>query len=195
MEGNSFWDKNSETLFPSASSPFLCGFYFLTSFMCWIKSDNKNDNNANSFNRKIWGSIRTGRIKLRHQDILFHSTFGNECKNPFDYLSGHARSSHRRCSVKGVRRNFVKFTGKHLCQSLFITSTIVLLPCKSVDWFLYDRDLRHERVKELDKIVEEFANRCKFCRLFTQKTIKHTIETNKMKHLSIYLVHSVNIFI
>ena len=29
------------------------------------------------------------------------------------------RSSHRRCSVKkGVLRNFAKFTGKHLCQSL-----------------------------------------------------------------------------
>ena len=31
-----------------------------------------------------------------------------------------ARSSHRRRSVrKGVLRNFVKFTGKHLCQSPF----------------------------------------------------------------------------
>ena len=30
------------------------------------------------------------------------------------------RSSHRRWSVrKGVLRNFAKFTGKHLCQSLF----------------------------------------------------------------------------
>ena len=30
------------------------------------------------------------------------------------------RSSHWRCSVrKGVLRNFAKFTGKHLCQSLF----------------------------------------------------------------------------
>ena len=30
------------------------------------------------------------------------------------------RSSHRRCSVrKGVLRNFTKFTGKYLCQSLF----------------------------------------------------------------------------
>ena len=30
------------------------------------------------------------------------------------------RSSHRRCSIKeGVLRNFSKFTGKHLCQSLF----------------------------------------------------------------------------
>ena len=31
-----------------------------------------------------------------------------------------SRISHRRCSVrKGVIRNFAKFTGKHLCQSLF----------------------------------------------------------------------------
>ena len=30
------------------------------------------------------------------------------------------RSSHRRCSIKeGVLGNFSKFTGKHLCQSLF----------------------------------------------------------------------------
>ena len=30
------------------------------------------------------------------------------------------RSNHRRCSVKNdVLRNFAKFTGKHLCQSLF----------------------------------------------------------------------------
>ena len=30
------------------------------------------------------------------------------------------KSSHRRCSVKqGVLRNFAKFIGKHLCQSLF----------------------------------------------------------------------------
>ena len=34
------------------------------------------------------------------------------------------RSSHRRCSVrKVVLRNF-KFTGKHLCQSLFFNNSI-----------------------------------------------------------------------
>ena len=34
------------------------------------------------------------------------------------WLSVILRSSHRRCSLrKGVLRNFVKFTGKHLCQS------------------------------------------------------------------------------
>ena len=31
------------------------------------------------------------------------------------------KSSHQRCSEqKGVPRNFTKFTGKHLCQSLFL---------------------------------------------------------------------------
>ena len=30
------------------------------------------------------------------------------------------RSNHQKCSIKkGVIRNFVKFTGKHLCQSIF----------------------------------------------------------------------------
>ena len=32
----------------------------------------------------------------------------------------HFRSSHRKCSIKkGILKNFAKFTGKHLCQSLF----------------------------------------------------------------------------
>ena len=34
------------------------------------------------------------------------------------------RNSHRRCSIKkGVLKNFAKFTGKHLCQSLFFNNT------------------------------------------------------------------------
>ena len=39
------------------------------------------------------------------------------------------RSSHPRCSVKkGVLRNFAKFTGKHLCQSLFFNKVSGLRP-------------------------------------------------------------------
>ena len=31
-----------------------------------------------------------------------------------------SRSSHQKCSIKkGVVRNFVKFTGRHMCQSIF----------------------------------------------------------------------------
>ena len=36
------------------------------------------------------------------------------------------RSSHQRCSVKiGVLRNFAEFTGKHLCQRLFVPETLL----------------------------------------------------------------------
>ena len=39
------------------------------------------------------------------------------------------RSSHQRCSVKeGVLRNFAKFTGKHLRQSLFSNKVVGLRP-------------------------------------------------------------------
>ena len=39
------------------------------------------------------------------------------------------RSSHRRCSTrKGVLRNFAKFTGKDLCQSLFFNKATGLRP-------------------------------------------------------------------
>ena len=44
-------------------------------------------------------------------------------------ISVHApifRSSHQRCSIiKGVLRNFAKFTGKYLCQNLFFVSTLL----------------------------------------------------------------------
>ena len=33
------------------------------------------------------------------------------------------RSSHRKCSLKkGALKNFTKFTGKHMCQSLFFNN-------------------------------------------------------------------------
>ena len=46
----------------------------------------------------------------------------------FDVLICSARSTHHRCSTKkGVLRNFAKFTGKHLCQSLFFKRPATLL--------------------------------------------------------------------
>ena len=39
------------------------------------------------------------------------------------------RSSHRGCSVlKGVFKNFAKFTGKHMCQSLFFNKVVGFRP-------------------------------------------------------------------
>ena len=43
--------------------------------------------------------------------------------------SDNHRSSHQRCSVKkAVLRNFVKFTGKRLCQILFFNKVAGLRP-------------------------------------------------------------------
>ena len=53
--------------------------------------------------------------------------FGNDSK--FKILTATIRSSHQRCSMKkGVFRNFTKFTGKHLCQSLFFNKVAGLRP-------------------------------------------------------------------
>ena len=44
-------------------------------------------------------------------------------------IFGKDRRSHRRCSVrKGVLRNFAKFTGKQICQSLFFSKVADLRP-------------------------------------------------------------------
>ena len=46
-----------------------------------------------------------------------------------DQNTSKARSSYRRCSIKkGVLRNFAKFTGKHMRQSLFFNKVASLRP-------------------------------------------------------------------
>ena len=70
------------------------------------------------------------------------------------------RSSHRRCPVrKGVLRNFEKFTGKHLCQSLF---------------FYKDAGLRHQACNFIkkDTLVQEFP--CDFWEISRNTYFKRT---------------------
>ena len=50
------------------------------------------------------------------------------------------RSSHQRCSMKkGVLRNFPKFTGKHLCHSLFLNKVAGLSPATLLKKRLWNR--------------------------------------------------------
>ena len=50
------------------------------------------------------------------------------------------RSSHQRCFVRnGAIRNFAKFTGKHLCQSLFFNKVASLRPATLLKKRLWDR--------------------------------------------------------
>ena len=58
---------------------------------------------------------------LKTENLWFPDIFRVYGKRPV------VRSIHRRCSVrKGVLRNFTKFTGKHLCQSLFFNEVATL---------------------------------------------------------------------
>ena len=47
------------------------------------------------------------------------------------YLRNYRRSPRRYCIEKGVLNIFVKFTGKHLCQSLFFNKVAGLRPEKA----------------------------------------------------------------
>ena len=61
-------------------------------------------------------------VKFEH---IFFISFSDVPIVDFDQY----RSSHRRCSVKkGVIRNFEKFAGKHLCQSVFFYKAAGLRP-------------------------------------------------------------------
>ena len=67
--------------------------------------------------------------KMVHELLVYFTGSSVECeifvscpnvKELLIHMDHSKRSSHRRCSVrKGVLKNFTKFTGKHLCQSLF----------------------------------------------------------------------------
>ena len=72
------------------------------------------------------------------------------------------RSSPQRCSIiKGVLRNFVKFAGKHLCQSLFFNKVAGLRPmaCNFI---------------KKETLAQAFF--CEFC-----KTFKNTFFTEHLR--------------
>ena len=68
------------------------------------------------------------------------------------------RSIRQRCSVKrGVLKNFAKFTGKHLCQSIFLI-------LKKRLWYMFSC--------EFCKIFKKFARPCHCCGSFPFLTIQ-----------------------
>ena len=59
------------------------------------------------------------QVQTRLNSDVSYDGYINE-KRKSRHMNKMRRSSHWRCSlIKGVLRNFAKFTGKHLCQSLF----------------------------------------------------------------------------
>ena len=92
------------------------------------------------FTRKhlCWGLFfnNTAGLKAPAQ-LLPCRIFRNIC---FEEHLRMPRSSHQRCSIKkGVLRNFTKFTGKHLCQSLFFSKVASLRPATLLKKRLWHR--------------------------------------------------------
>ena len=84
----------------------------------WRRVDKKPENDIYSKNLPP-----ENKLIFFWQEVIFKlNTTCNSMEAVLHILSAqYYRSSHRRCSVnKTVLRNFAKFTGKHLCQSLFL---------------------------------------------------------------------------
>ena len=81
-----------------------------------------NTSQSTTLTRKLRKNfVSTQRCLSNPVNYLQCSVFG-KIVNVFSAEAASIRSSHWRCSVtKSVLRNFIKFTGKHLCQSLFLT--------------------------------------------------------------------------
>ena len=83
---------------------------------------------------------------LKLLNVNFNLLDGNE-KNILSssaqtskYCKTRSRSSHQRCSMKkGVLKNFTKFTGNHLCQSLFLNKVAGLRPATLLKKKLWHR--------------------------------------------------------
>ena len=89
-------------------------------------------------------------------DVQLHSKYAYGIVN---YFCKKLKSSHRRCSVrKGVLRNFSKFTGKHLCQSLFLIKLQTQHSYFAVNFAKFLRTHFHRIT--LDDCFEKFHLRC-----------------------------------
>ena len=81
------------------------------------------------------------------------------------------RSSHRRCFMKkGVLENFAKFTGKHLCQSLFFNKVADLrktppMACNFI---------------KKDTLAQVFS--CEFCEIFKNTFFTEHLRLTASKH-------------
>ena len=105
------------------------------------------------------------------------------------------RSSHRRCSVrKGVFRNFAKFTGKHLCQSLFFNKVAGLsLLQKTSGQLLLKLLIQHLVILGIrNKEASNVANIQRYCHIWMKYVLTSIISTSCMIWFFCYFSHEMN---
>ena len=100
-----------ETIFTSFNLDIL-RFYFVSS--SWQKVTNFDTVKITEFFSPV---MLRRKEEQTVQNLYAHLEVFNDA---IHWLCFIFRSSHQTCSIiKGVLRNFAKFTGKHLCKSLF----------------------------------------------------------------------------
>ena len=86
-----------------------------------------------SVKKNLWVNIDGHKCGIPFQELLQ----GNQKETKIYQI---IRSSHRRCSIKkGILNNFTKFTGKHLCQGLFLHKIAGLRPAALLKKRLWNR--------------------------------------------------------
>ena len=89
-----------------------------------------------------------------------------------------SRSSQQRCSVKiGALTNFAKFTGKHLCQSLFFNKVAGLRPAILLKKKLCNF-IKKETLTQL--FSYEFCEICKTILLHRTPLVATSVSDNKL---------------
>ena len=83
----------------------------------------------------VFGGILNIIVTSRHKYLDVISLFSRNCR-----ISARSSRPEVFCE-KGVLRNFTKFTGKHLCQSLSFNKVAGLRPATSLKKRLWDLDL------------------------------------------------------
>ena len=106
-------------------------------------------------------SVRRPKLKYILVRIIEHH--GKIWKN---ISSVSYRSSHLRCSIiKGVFRNFAKFTGKRLCQSLFFNKVVGSTDNNQSNHVIID-----DFWKDFESMMNDDGN-LKFPRLFGKSSV------------------------
>ena len=97
-------------------------------FFCITNLEQQKCSNQYNLLRIAENNCSAPYITRNSTNLLLGITYseGQKCSTRYNLL-GIARSSHQRCFVrKGVFRNFTKFSGKHLRQSLFLNKVAAL---------------------------------------------------------------------
>ena len=108
--------------------PFLKKHFSIGSFINQaFRKEEPNAGNAGKYSLNIpWNLLENSEECSKG--------FGGMLLKIFRYIF---RNSHRKCSVKnGVLRNFAKFKGTHLCQSLFFNKVAGPCSCFCILWSL-----------------------------------------------------------